>query len=555
MRRAIVLLALLVAGLTVACNSSERDTPKQSLAQTLAPQLSYLDADSSLAVAVDLRFQGDNWAQLRPLISRLLREYGSQADEGEVVPPNAEGALATLSSFVGLDFEKQVRPLLDGHLVIGTVLPPRQPGADAEESEPRTVLVFRSRRGNLRGVVERVLDGGRLESLEGYENVGVIEDGIAVVGKRTLIAAAGGPDDQEALIDALERAEQKRGLPSSALADAERDTGLGDPLVLATGDLSLAHQFVEGPNLERAREQVPYLGAISRMSAAVDLQDGELIARARVVTDAARLEEDELPLGPGGELELPVADGIRGASLDQSRTTTFAAQVVRSLFADSDFIAAVEATERDLGVRFEDEVLRQFDCPSVSVFEPGPAGSAGNFAARSCVRDPEAMRELLPKLAPRLPKILRTMEGLGSEGLLGLLLVAPDAPLTPGALSGLTSLGQIVVRPFSGGDDDEQLYEVTGLAAQPERLVYGMIGERFVVASDRDGARRAASLETESAGEPAASAVLVAPERMLDFLGGGELAPIATAVFGELEVSFRAEADATDAQARLPYED
>lgn len=171
MRRAIVLLALLVAGLTVACNSSERDTPKQSLAQTLAPQLAYLDADSSLAVAVDLRFQGDNWAQLRPLISRLLREYGSQADEGEVVPPNAEGALATLSSFVGLDFEKQVRPLLDGHLVIGTVLPPRQPGADAEESEPRTVLVFRSRRGNLRGVVERVLDGGRLESLEGYEKL------------------------------------------------------------------------------------------------------------------------------------------------------------------------------------------------------------------------------------------------------------------------------------------------------------------------------------------------------------------------------------------------
>lgn len=82
-----------------------------------------------------------------------------------------------------------------------------------------------------------------------------------------------------------------------------------------------------------------------------------------------------------------------------------------------------------------------------------------------------------------------------------------------------------------------------------------MIGESFVVASDRPGARRAAAFETERAGEPAASAVRVAPERMLDFLGGQELAPIASAVFGELEVSFRADADATDAQARLPYED
>ena len=566
MRRPIALLTLLAVGLAVACNSSERETPRKSLVQTLAPQLAYLDAGSSLAVAIDLRFEGENWARLRPLVSRLLREYRSQADDGETVPPNAEGALAALSSFAGLDFEKQVRPVLDGHLVIGTVVPPSEPG-DADESEPRTVLAYRSRKGNLRRMVEAVLDGGRLEALKGYENVGVIDDGLAVVGKRTLIAADGGPSGRQALLDALDRAENKSGLKSSALEKAERDTGFGDPLVLATGDLTLAHLFVEGPNLRRARERVPYLGAVSRMSAAVDLEDGELVARARVVTDGTRLEEDELPLGPAGELELPVANGVRGASLDQSRTTTFAAQVVRSLFADSDFIAAVEDTERDLGVRFEDEVLRQFDCPSVSVFEPGPGGSPGRFAARSCVRDPAAMRELLPKLAPRLPKILRTMQGLGNEGLLGLLLVAPDAPLTPGALSGLSSLGQIVVRPFGGDDADEQLYEVKGLAEGPQfspggtlppgpdRLVYGMIGESFVVASDREGARRAAALETEKMDEPAASAVRVPPERMLDFLGGGDLAPIAATVFGELEVSFRAEPGATDARARLPYED
>jgi hypothetical protein len=204
MRRAIALLALLAVGLAVACNSSERQAPKESLAQTLAPQLAYLDVDSSLAVAVDLRFKADNWDQLRPLTSRLLREYGSQADDGEVVPPNAEGALAALSSFAGLDFEKQVRPLLDGHLVIGTVLPPHEPGGDAEDSEPRTVLVYRSRKGNLRAVVERVLDGGRLEPLEGHKNVGVIEDGIAVVGNHTLIATDGGPDDQQGLIDTLD---------------------------------------------------------------------------------------------------------------------------------------------------------------------------------------------------------------------------------------------------------------------------------------------------------------------------------------------------------------
>jgi len=179
-------------------------------------------------------------------------------------------------------------------------------------------------------------------------------------------------------------------------------------------------------------------------------------ARAQAATTGVELTADQLPLGPAGELELPITeDAIAGGSRDQSRITTFAGGVVRSMFADSDFVAAVEATERELGIRFEEEVLRQF-CPSVSVFEPdpdAPLGIAGRFAARSCLRDPERMRELLPKLAPRLPRILRAMRGLGGEGLLGLLMFAPDAPLSPGAL-----LLQIGVEPLGAGAPEEQLY-------------------------------------------------------------------------------------------------
>jgi hypothetical protein len=340
--------------------------------------------------------------------------------------------------------------------------------------------------------------------------------------------------------------------------------GVDDPLVLGTGTLDLAREFVDDEDLERARTEVPYLSAIERVDFALDVSEEGVEARGQVVTTGAELSEEQLPLGPAGEVELPVADdAIGGGSLDQSRITTFAASVARSLYADSDFVAAVEETEREFGIRFEDEVLRQFDCPSVSVFVPeGTAalGTAGRFSARSCVRDPERMRELLPELAPRLPRILRALHGLSGEGLMGLLMLAPDAPLAPGLM-----LLQVGVEPLEGGEPEEQLYEVSGLReneggietfAGPDRVVFGMIGDDFVVGSDRQAARDAATLETEPAGEQAASALRVPPALLVgEMFGSDEAGEVVARTFSDFEIGFSADPRATRAHARMPLAD
>jgi hypothetical protein len=135
-----------------------------------------------------------------------------------------------------------------------------------------------------------------------------------------------------------------------------------------------------------------------------------------------------------------------------------------------------------LGISFEDEVLEQFDGPSASV-----ADEAGQFGAVSDVADPDRMPALLPEIAPRLPPILRGLEGLGSEALVALLLFAPDAPLVPGALPLLQS--GIDVRRLEG-----DLYVMSS-------EVFGLIGDRFVVPTDREWARRAAELEVTWSGE------------------------------------------------------
>lgn len=140
------------------------------------------------------------------------------------------------------------------------------------------------------------------------------------------------------------------------------------------------------------------------------------------------------------------------------------------------------------------------------------------------------MRRLLPRIAPRLPGILEGLEGLGQAGLSGLLLVAPDAPLTPDAF-GL--LAAVEVRPLpkpadsAPPDGGELLYEITGLERDRgvpglDRVVYGVIGEKFVVASDRALARTAATMPATQAA-PAGARLRLDLSRILRDAGETEV--------------------------------
>ena len=665
MRRSVVVATVVATGVLLG-GCIGRDDGSKSVAHDVAPQLAYIDPGSSLVAVVDLDYEGENWARVRPLASRLLQAYRSRAAPAEAlrVAPNLDGALEQLASFAGVSFKDDIRPVLDGRLVIGLTVPPRKPlpaalaeverlmrgavfdpsrrvfirprrrampqlppsppppvqpsppprppssppripppptappsstappripgrvirrssgrpltqadvlryqrarAARAQAARPEAVLVYRTRDGDLRDLARKIFDQQPLRPVPGYGDAAQLGAGLAVVGDDTLVAAQG-PDADKQLRGALRRQAERRGFPERALRAAETAAGGADPLVLATADLTLARAFVDETNLKRARAEVPYLRAFRRAGAALELEEKQARAVVRVVTDRARLAERDLPLGPGGEIELSRARGILGASRDQSRTTVFAAGVVRSLFADSRFVDAVERTERLLRIDFEEEVLRQFDCPSMSVFRPASARPFGapspRFGARSCVRDPERMRGLLPRLAPRLPRILTAMRGLGDEGLLGLLLVAPDAPLTPTAL---TEFAQIVVRPFKERERArrERLYELDGLRQPaagappilpgPDRVVFGMIGDSFVVGSDRAMAREAATLETQEAPERGASAIRAPIGSLLNRGAGDRVDRALTDVFDEALVTFSATPRATTARVRVAY--
>ena len=184
---------------------------------------------------------------------------------------------------------------------------------------------------------------------------------------------------------------------------------------------------------------------------------------------------------------------IAGASADQSQTTAFLLRAVRAGFPDARFVRDVAKLERSLEIDFEQEFLEQFNGPSASSL---PLGE--EFAARSTVADPDRMRTVLRRLAPDIGRLVQDLQGLQGRGLIPLFLLAPDAPIAPGVLGA----SDIDVSRIPGERD---LYLISALIQPrmrtttplPREIVFGMLDDVFVVASDEQRAREIVTADTE----------------------------------------------------------
>ena len=569
---AVVAACLVVAG----CGDSEPASE--------APR--HLDPRSDAVLSLSLDYDGASWQQVKRLYARAVQD--GVIDEGEFTPPTLDGALSAAAGSIGVSFADDVRPLLGGTLHVGVRVEPAEPlsaqardilerldldatrfdrgppeyvgrdgqpladvtprqvrdALDEQGSQQPDVTVTASYRVEDAKALERLLGKLREQGLEprpidGIADAERLEEGVAIAGGDTLVLILPG-DEQNA--DRLLR-ERLTGTGDGPQAPALED---GDLLAVRAAPTVLG-SWLDREELGRALATAAGR-ALRGAEARVRLDDDALRADARV--DFEGLPDDALPLPAAAPLALPRGEAVASASADQSATTVFLAGLARELYPDSRFVRRVERYEQEAGVRFEDEVLRQFAGPSFTVLRPGPGAGAGDgegevaFGARSSLRDPAAMRAQLDTLAPALPGILEGLQGLGSFGLTGLLFVAPDAPLTPSAFALLAQVG-VSRLPGTGAD---ALYEVRGLDEDgrlpgPDRVVYGTVGDAFVVASSPELAREVAAMETEPAPEAATRLRALVPEvtaDLADRLDLGE-AELLRAVIERVEASASAK--------------
>jgi hypothetical protein len=445
-------LALALIGLAVATGCAGDDGSEDALGDLLR----YFPADTTALAVVSTNLESE---QFRRLDAYVGRQFGQ----------SAEDYLRETVEDQELSWEGDVKPLLGGELLYGTFGAPFLTDA----GEQGLLIVFRSAdRDRLRDVLEKL----EFEPAGEEHGADLFEarsggDRVAVEGDVLVFAGEGAT-----LREALARADGDDGLTEarfdSALAELPKDA-----LGRGYGDLG---RVLDSREL-RPFLELPWFSALRTAGLAVSFGEDRLVVDFALNTDPDGLDPADLPLATGREAPqvLRRQGQIAGGNRNQSFTTAFLFRLAELRFPDSRFVRDVRELERKLGIDFVAEVLRQFDGPSASVVSP----DGDTFAARSSVRDPEALERLLPRLAPHLPRLVADLEALRSEGQALLFLFAPDALVLQARRVTVTREGD--------------LWRVSGLTGEgPDQLYFGVLGDVFVVASDRTRARRVARERT-----------------------------------------------------------
>jgi hypothetical protein len=479
--------------------------------------LAYLAADSATIILVSTDVDGEQWEQLD---EKVFRQFDGQ--DQKTLDEYAEQAARS----AGVDWEDDVKPLLGNDIAIGIEGDPMS--FLGGEGEASVTAALETREGDVQEVLEKArferdseASGATLYRAPNDDDVTVAEENGVLVFS----------DDEEALRRALERRDGADGLKQDAV-----ENGLaGLPAEAVVRAFGKAEGLADQEQLRRFAS-IPLVQALETWGLAVGFRQDDLNVDVSVHLDGEQLDEGDLPLATGAESpEIVIRPGeMSGGNRNQSQTTAFLLRALRAGYPDSRFVKAADAIEKEVGIDFEQEILRQFDGPSASYVSP----DGKIFAARSEVRDPEALKAVLPKIAPHLPALVEGLQGLQSEGMALLFLFAPDAPAA-------APMQGVEVDPPATEDG---FYRISGLTGDgPSELYLGLVGDVFVVASDEQRAREIAKADTEPADGAKGAGVLRA-----DLTRLGEVLPLLLPVPGkELVASLEASTDELRARVRV----
>jgi hypothetical protein len=410
--------------------------------------LAYLPKDTPLAIALDTDVEGDQYQALGKLVDKF--PFGDQAT-GNLLEQFEQ-------SSGGISFDEDLKPLLGNPVVLGA------PSVEAiSDSSNDFVLAGKAKdKGALEDLVDK-LNPKRIGEASGATLYQRGDSFFAVEGD--MIAFAG---DESQLKTALERADGDdhfdedgfnpalEGLPDSALMRLYAD---------------LEAVLANDPGSVDARK-VKWIGALRTLGITVRAEDDRIDVDFRARTEGD-LSEEDLPIAPGEEAppiierEGEIGLGIR----DLAHIVRFGENAGQAIdpAGFGDYARGKQTIDKQLGVSLDDDLIAQLTGNVSASMSPD-----GEFGVRAELKDPRAFERTLAKVADVLPSFA---QGAG--------------------------FGPVQLTKPSGGQDFYVLSKRGGGA-----VVFGVVGEVLVVASDARRARELAG--TEPVDVPGASGSVVA---------------------------------------------
>ena len=496
---------LLVVGGSVAAFAGCGDDESSS---SLGGTLGYLPADTPFALSVNTDVDGDQYQALNAIFKKF--------PFGDAIKEFILRSLAKQTT--GVDFEKDVVPLLGNPFVVGASDPQSFLGGDGDAGFIAAIEV--TDESKLKEVLEKsgATEQGEQSGATIYDDSGTQ---FAVDGSTVVFAG-----DREQLNQALERHDG-----GDALDEETFKSGLdeiGDDGI-AQGYLNL-ESLLSGSDGARQALKVKWIDAVESIGLNAKVAEDALTIDFRIKTNPDGLTEADLPIASGDEAP-PIIDrdgeigiGARGLGQTVAFIETVAQAVAPSDYGD--YAAAKRQLEARLDVDVEKDLLDQLSgdiSASISL--------DGDFGVRVEPKDPAAFQRTLEKIAPALPPLA---EGLGLD----------DAALE---------------RP-KGGED---LYALA--ASNGTSIVFGVKNGVFVLTNDPGRADDLAlDAPAPAAGQQGAIVLQADAEQLgdvlLENLGDSlpipeQLRPALLAPLGDLTGSLKADTSGVTGQLKLSFDE
>jgi hypothetical protein len=486
-RRLTALLLVALAVLIAGCGGGGDDGGGSK--GSLDDSLGYLPKTAPLVVTFDTDIDGRQYRNLDKLVGRF--PFGGQVKNQIKQAINSQGT----------DFDKDVKPLLGGDLVIGA----SEARTLTDDSAPdQFVFVYTAPGGDLEDAIGK--DSGFKESgdLEGgtlYQNAN--DRSVVVVKGDTMVGA----QDRAALQAAFDRHDGDDKLTESDFNGVFQDLP-SDPILRVYGDAGAL--LASDPQTATARK-VPWVGGLRKFGVTVNVEGDGLALDARVATEG--VSPRDLPISGGNQSPALARFGDYSVGQrDLSQSVRFIESVAGATDPKGfgDYTARKKKAAKDLGIDIDSDLIDQFTGDTTVA-----GGLDGSWSLRSAVSDPAAMK-----------KTIARMEKSGGTAKLK-----------------LRPAGDLVAADNEG-----------------TRFFFGMVDDTFVAGKTPDAAKQIASVQAKPVSGAQGSMVVVADgeaiaKAILQRSGqGGGAAGLFTGPIGDITGYVTAGPEGMRARAKLKVE-
>jgi hypothetical protein len=470
----LALLALLPLAGPVACGD---DGPKGS-ESALDEALGYLPEDAPKVVAVSTDLDGGQWRELSGLTDRF----------GPLGGFIREGAKERLFTEKGIDFERDVEPIIGNDAVVG--LPDPRAVHDDLRSQ-RTVAAIRVKDA---AKAEEILNrlgkpagesrGAKLytsDALARFFKSGPGPRWVALKGDVAVSAPS-----RERLEAALDQRERDDRLTEDAFEEDLEDLPAENALVRGVVNFEAIR---EGNPRAADFEKLRWTAALKTVAFAAQAMNEGLVFDFNADTGEANLSEADLPIAAGDQSPGVIRreDEIAVSVRNFAQTIRFLEAARRAKGEGREYDEAKRRIARERGVDIDREIIDQLSGDTAASI-----GLDRSFASRTTLEDPERFKRSLDRAAPALPELLE----------------------------GLTGRPAGRARPGPGKD----LHTVE---IKDKRYVFGVLDRVFVVATSADAAAQVASQSPTPVEDSQGSVVVAADGEQLanELLADSELVP------------------------------